>query len=262
VGTLNKNMPKTELIALDHFPLVNPGDDLCALILACCKKNQVSLQQGDVLVLAQKIVSKAENRYVDLKTITPSTQAKELADKTGKDARAMEVLLGESKEVLKTRTNVVIVEHNNGYVHANAGIDHSNIQQVDGKELLLMLPKNPDQSARKLREQIRQQHGTDVNVIINDSFGRPFRNGVCGVCIGSAGFEVIDNKIGHRDLFGNILQITEIAIADEIAAAASLVMGQADEGQPVVIVRGLNLKVSDNGSQSLLRKKSDDLFRQ
>ena len=179
---------------------------------------------------------------------------------TDTDPRAMEVLLGESKEVLKTRTNVVIVEHNNGYVHANAGIDHSNIKQEAGKELLLLLPKDPDQSAKNIRNKIKEKTGVDVNVIINDSFGRPFRNGVCGVCIGSAGFEVIDNKIGHKDLFGNILQITEIAVADEIAAAASLVMGQADEGKPVVIVRGLKLKPSDKNSKALLRKKSEDLF--
>jgi coenzyme F420-0:L-glutamate ligase/coenzyme F420-1:gamma-L-glutamate ligase len=253
---------KTELIALDRFPLVHPGDDLPGLILQSIAQNHLSLQAGDVIVLAQKIVSKAENRYVNLKTITPSPAAMALAAKTGKDPRAMEVLLGESKEVLKTRMNVVIVEHNNGYVHANAGIDHSNIQQVEGQELLLLLPENPDASAKSLRQKIEVQSGVDVSVIINDSFGRPFRNGVCGVCIGSSGFDVIDNKIGHQDLFGNVLQITEIAIADEIAAAASLVMGQADEGRPVVIVRGLKLKQSDQGSQSLLRNKSEDLFRQ
>ena len=254
-------MSRTELIALDHFPLVKPGDDLCALVLDACEKNNLRLQNGDVLVLAQKIVSKSENRYVDLNTITPSQAAIELAKKANKDPRAMEVLLGESKEVLKTRTNVVIVEHNNGYVHANAGIDHSNIKQVEGKELLLLLPSDPDLSAANLRKQIKEKTGNDINVIINDSFGRAFRNGVCGVCIGSAGFEVIDNKIGHQDLFGNILQITEIAIADEIAAAASMVMGQADEGKPVVIVRGLKLKSSEQDSNALLRKKEHDLFR-
>ncbi len=255
-------MSKTELFALDHFPLVKPGDDLVALILESVKKNNLPLQNNDVIVLAQKIVSKSENRYIDLKRITPSQAAIDLAKKSNKDPRAMEVLLGESKEVLKTRTNVVIVEHNNGYVHANAGIDHSNIKQEEGKELLLLLPNDPDQSAEKLRTGIKEKTGIDVNIIINDSFGRAFRNGVCGVCIGSAGFEVIDNKIGHKDLFGNILQITEIAIADEIAAAASMVMGQADEGKPVVIVRGLKLKHSDKNSKALLRKKSDDLFRQ
>lgn len=255
-------MRKTELIALDHFPLVQPGDDLAALILDACQKNNLSLQTGDVIVLAQKIVSKSENRYVDLATITPSPTAIELAQKTNKDPRAMEVLLGETKEVLRTRTNVVIVEHNHGYVHANAGIDQSNIRQEKGKEQLLLLPKDPDQSAKKLREVIKQTTGIDVSVIINDSFGRPFRHGVCGVCIGSSGFEVIDNKVGHKDLFGNVLQITEIAVADEIAAAASLVMGQADEGRPVVIVRGLTLNPSSEGSKKLLRKKSEDLFRQ
>lgn len=254
-------MAKTELIALDHFPLVKPGDDLVAMLLQSIQHNQLPLQNGDVIVLAQKIVSKSENRYVDLKFVAPSPEAIELATKANKDPRAMEVLLGESREVIKTRTNVVIVEHNNGYVHANAGIDHSNIEQEEGKDLLLLLPKNPDASAKKIRDSIKIKTGIDVNIIINDSFGRAFRNGVCGVCIGSAGFEVIDNKIGHKDLFGNILQITEIAIADEIAAAASLMMGQADEGRPVVIVRGLKLQTSDQGSAALLRKKEQDLFR-
>ena len=255
-------MARTELIALENFPLVQPGDNLCSLILDSCKQNHITLQPGDVVVLAQKIVSKSENRYVDLKTITPTTEAQTLARKANKDPRAMQVLLQESREVIKTRTNVVIVEHNNGYVHANAGIDHSNIKQVDGKELLLMLPKDPDKSAAQLRDALQAKTKVSVSVIINDSFGRAFRHGVCGVCIGSAGFEVIDNKISHQDSFGNILQITEIAVADEIAAAASLVMGQADEGRPVVIVRGLKLKPSAEGSQKLLRKKSDDLFRQ
>lgn len=254
-------MSSTQLIALDHFPLVEPGDDLVALILEALQKNHLSLQNNDVIVLAQKIVSKSENRYVDLASITPSTEALALAKLTNKDPRAMEVLLGESKEVLRTRTNVVIVEHNNGYVHANAGMDQSNISQAQGKEQLLLLPKNPDKSAQQLREKIKSKTGIDVNIIINDSFGRPFRHGVCGVCIGSAGFEVIDNKIGEKDLFGNTLQITEIAVADEIAAAASLVMGQAAEGKPVVIIRGLSLKPSTEGSQKLLRKKSEDLFR-
>lgn len=254
-------MHKIELIALENFPLVQPGDDLCALILDNAKNNGISLRDGDVVVLAQKIVSKSENRYVDLKTITPSQQAIELAQKANKDPRAMEVLLGESREILKTRMNVVIVEHNNGYVHANAGIDHSNIKQVDGKELLLMLPKDPDASAKQLREQLKEKAGVNVSVVINDSFGRAWRIGVCGTCIGAAGFEVVDNKIGHQDLFGNILQITQVAVADEIAAAASLVMGQADEGRPVIIIRGLTLKPSAEGSKALLRKKEEDLFR-
>lgn len=253
-------MTKTELIALDHFPLVEPGDDLAALILDCLQKNHLSLQDKDVIVLAQKIVSKSENRYVELDSITPSAAAVELARKTNKDPRAMEVLLGESREILKTRTNVVIVEHNNGYVHANAGMDQSNISHRQ-KERLLLLPKNPDESAARLRDALRQRSGVEVAIVINDSFGRPFRHGVCGVCIGAAGFEVIHNRIGDKDLFGNVLKITEIAVADEIAAAASLVMGQADEGRPVVLIRGLTLRASREGSQKLLRKKSEDLFR-
>lgn len=255
-------MSRTELIALEGFPLVQPGDHLPSLIQDCLHKNHLSLQDGDIVVLAQKIVSKAENRYVRLADITPSDEAKALAQKTHKDPRAMEVLLGESKEVLKTRTNVVIVEHRLGYVHANAGMDQSNISHSDEGERLLLLPKNPDQSAEKILTALQSNRSLKLAVIINDSFGRPFRHGVCGVCIGSAGIEVIDNKIGDKDLFGNTLKITEIASADEIAAAASLVMGQADEGKPVVVIRGLRWKSSQEGSQKLLRKKNEDLFRQ
>jgi len=254
-------MPSIQLIALENFPLVQPGDKLFELIKTSLENNKLQLMDDDVLVLAQKIVSKAENRYIDLNTITPSSAAIELAAKTNKDARHMEVLLSESKEIIKTRPGVVIVEHNNGYVHANAGIDHSNIKQEEGKELLLLLPKDPDQSAKTLHQQINTELNIHVPIVINDSFGRPFRNGVCGVCIGSAGFDVIDNKIGEKDLFGNVLEITQIATADEIAAAASMVMGQANEGRPIIIVRGLNLKKSQQGSKALLRKKSEDLFR-
>ena len=255
-------MPTIQLIALESFPLVQPGDDLCYLILDCINNNNLALQSGDVIVLAQKIISKSENRYVDLKVIIPSPAAIELAKKSNKDPRHMEVLLQESKEVIKTCPGTVIVEHNNGYVHANAGIDHSNIQQEDGKELLLLLPEDSDQSAKKIKVSIEEKTGINISTVINDSFGRPFRNGVCGVCIGAAGFEVIDNKINEKDLFSNMLEMTQIAVADEIAAAASMVMGQANEGRPVVIVRGLNLRPSRLDSKLLLRKKSEDLFRQ
>jgi coenzyme F420-0:L-glutamate ligase/coenzyme F420-1:gamma-L-glutamate ligase len=154
---------------------------------------------------------------------------------------------------------VVIVEHNNGYVHANAGIDASNIENNTSR--VLLLPENPDRSARELRDYFQQHLGINVAVIINDSFGRAWRNGTCGVCIGSAGFEVIDDRIGDKDLFGQELKVTQSAVADEIAAAASLLMGQADEATPVVVITGLHLEASDQGSTALIRSKEDDLFR-
>ncbi len=250
-----------ELFTLTGFPLVQPGDSLTTLILQALQDNHLSLQDRDVVVLAQKVVSKAEDRYVSLSDITPSEAAQELADKADKDPRQMQVLLNESREVIKTKLGVVIVEHNNGYVHANAGIDQSNIEQ-NGDERLLLLPENPDQSAEQLKQSLEQASGTrQLAIVINDSFGRAWRNGTCGVCIGAAGFAVIDDKIGESDLFGNELKVTQAAVADEIAAAASLVMGQADEGTPVVIIRGLNLMSSDQGSETLIRAKQDDLFR-
>jgi len=250
----------TQLFTLHDFPLVEPGENLTELVITCLDNNQLALEDGDVLVLAQKVISKAENRYIDLATVSPSEEAKALALKADKDPRQMQVLLDESKEVVKVKPGVVIVEHNKGYVHANAGIDQSNIS-TEEKELLLLLPEDSDQSAAKLRNEIKAKTGKDIFVVINDSFGRAWRNGTCGVCIGSAGFEVIDDRIGEKDLFGQELKVTQIAIADEIAAAASMIMGQTDEGTPVVVVRGLTLKPSEEGSSPLIRAKQDDLFR-
>lgn len=254
-------MKATTLFTLQDFPLVEPGENLAALIIQSLQDNQFDLEDGDVLVLAQKIVSKVENRYIDLKNITPSPEAVTLAKAADKDPRQMQALLGESREVVKVKPGVVIVEHNNGYVHANAGMDHSNIQQGESEDRLLLLPKNPDKSAHGLRQDIQQQLNADIAVVINDSFGRAWRNGTCGVCIGAAGFEVIDDRIGEADLFGQPLKVTQTAIADEIAAAASLLMGQSNEGTPVVIIRGLSLTTSDKGSEDLIRHKSNDLFR-
>ena len=249
------------LIPLLDFPLVEPGDDLVALIMEALQANDLSLQQGDVLVVAQKIISKAENRYVRLADVTVSAEAQSLAEKAGKDPRQVELILRESNEVIRVRPGVIIVEHRNGYIHANAGIDKSNIRIDADDPRVLLLPKDPDASARALRNGIANLAAVAPQVIINDSMGRAWRNGTVGLAIGSAGVAPLNNQIGEADMFGNTLEVTEPAVADELAAGASLVMGQAAEGCPVVVARGVSLKHSDGGSAGLLRDKSLDMFR-
>ncbi|MFT5576406.1 MAG: coenzyme F420-0:L-glutamate ligase/coenzyme F420-1:gamma-L-glutamate ligase [Bermanella sp.] len=249
------------LTVLPSFPLVEPGDDLAGLIMQSASAGALALQDGDVLVLAQKIVSKSENRYAYLNEVSPSDAALTLAAATDKDPRQVELILRESKEVVRQRRGAIIVEHREGYVHANAGIDASNIaSQVDNPRVLL-LPLDSNASARDLRTALRKALGVDVYIIINDSAGRAWRNGTCGFAIGSAGFEALVSRIGDNDLFGRPLEITQIAVADELAAAASFLMGQADEGAPVVLVRGAELRLSDQGCETLIRAKSEDLFR-
>lgn len=250
-----------QLIPLLGFPLVEPGDDLGALLRESLAGNDLCLEDGDVLVLAQKIVSKAENCYVRLADVEPSDAALKLAAEADKDPRQAELILRESRELLRVRPGVVIVEHRNGYVHANAGIDKSNITSDPQDPRVLLLPENPDQSAAKLRARLAELCGVTVQIVINDSAGRAWRNGTVGIAIGTAGLLPLFNQVGEQDMFGNVLAVTEPAVADELAAAASLVMGQAAEGCPVVLVRGANIALSDEGSTSLLREKSRDMFR-
>ena len=250
-----------ELSALPGLPKVEPGDDLATLILDGLRRLGESLRDGDVLVLAQKIVSKSENRYAYLNTIEPGAEALALAEAADKDPRLAELILRESVAVLRTRKGAVIVEHRNGYVHANAGIDQSNIQSDPDNPRVLLLPENPDASAARLREQLRERAGVEVAIVINDSAGRAWRNGVIGFALGSAGFVVLENRIGTFDLFGRPLEITEIAVADELAAAASFLMGQAAEGAPVVLIRGATLTPAESGSAALIRAREQDLFR-
>ena len=246
---------------LENFPLVEPGDNLSQLIAQSIGDNNLLLQQGDVLVIAQKIISKAEDRYAYLNNITASEEAVKLALETDKDPRQVELILRESKELIRTRPGVIIVEHKLGYVHANAGIDKSNIHSDDDNPRLLLLPEDSDSSAEQIRAYLSSEFEIEVAVIINDSAGRAWRNGTVGMAIGTAGFEVLDNQIGDLDLFGRELEVTEVAVADELAAAASFVMGQAREGLPITLIRGANLKISEKGSNALIREKSLDLFR-
>ncbi|NQX89123.1 MAG: coenzyme F420-0:L-glutamate ligase [Halioglobus sp.] len=252
---------RLEIIPIERFPEVEPGDDLVALIEATLVDNKFDLLPGDVLVLAQKIVSKAEDRYVCLSQVTVTPAAAVLAEQSEKDARLVQLILNESREVLRVRPGVIIVEHRNGYVHANAGIDRSNIRQSADNPRVLLLPLDPDASARALRGGLAARGFVAPPVIINDSMGRAWRNGTLGLAIGTAGLAPLRNQVGDHDLFGNELEVTEPAVADELAAAASLVMGQAAEACPLVIARGVNFAPSEKGSADLLRDRSMDLFR-
>ena len=232
-------MTSVEVIALNGLPLIKAGDDLVELIASSLEQNAVEPRAEDVLVVAQKIVSKAEGRLVDLAAIKPSAQAIALAADVDKDARLVEVILSEFVRVVRARRNVLIVEHRLGFIMANAGVDQSNVGPVDGVQRVLLLPEHPDRSAAALRKGLMEKTGIDLAVVINDSFGRAWRQGTAGVAIGVAGLPALIDLRGRPDLFGRTLEVSVIGFADEVAAAASLVMGQADEASPVVLVRGL-----------------------
>ena len=248
------------LDALPNLPLIKSGDDLAALLAASLAELDLQPQNGDVLVVAQKIVSKAEGRYRDLSRVKPSETAVRLAGITGKDQRLVECILQESRRVLRAVPGVLIVEHRLGFILANAGIDQSNIPEP-GR--VLLLPENPDSSARLLRSALRRSCCCDLAVIVNDSWGRPWRNGVVGFAVGSAGIEALSDRVGTVDLFNRQLQVTEVALADELAASASLIMGQAAEGYPAVLIRGMNIESPpiDPGTAPILREAQRDLFR-
>ena len=255
-------MPPGELIltSLTGIKLVEPGDDLGDIAVAAFAANRLVPEPGDVLVVAQKIVSKAEGRYVDVATVKPSERAIALGAEVDKDPRFVEVVLSESRRVVRHRPGLLIVEHRLGFVMANAGIDHSNLP-AQGDERVLLLPEDPDGSARALREQLAEAFGTDIAVIICDSFGRPWRKGTVGVALGAAGLPALIDLRGQPDLFGRELLVTETGFADEIAAAAGLVMGQADEAVPMVLVRGLRWSAPEVAAAALIRAAEHDLFR-
>jgi coenzyme F420-0:L-glutamate ligase/coenzyme F420-1:gamma-L-glutamate ligase len=251
------------LTALQGIPLIRPGDDLGEILWCALMENGITLQDGDILVIAQKIVSKAEGRLVNLSEITPSAQAEELARLTSKDARFVELVLRESRAVLRYRPGTLIVEHRWGFVCANAGIDHSNVEGLYGnpEDWVLLLPEDPDASARRIRAALRERSGVNLGVLIIDSHGRAWRLGTVGVCIGVAGVPALVDLRGHPDLFGYQLRVTQVAAADELAAAASLIMGQADEKRPVVHVRGFPYPLRESSFSELRRPEEQDLFR-
>lgn len=248
------------LSALSGVPIVSEGDKLCLIALTAVQHSGLSIENGDILVVAQKIVSKAEGRLVRLAGVEPSDRARELACACDKDPRLVELILTESAEVLRVRKGVLIVRHRLGLVLANAGIDQSNVDHGDG-EAALLLPLDPDASARRLQESIVQVVGAQVGVVVIDSLGRAWRNGVVGTAIGVAGIPAVIDLRGVADLYGRVLRSTEIGFADEIAAAASAVMGQAGERTPIVHVRGF-VATRDEGARAsdLVRSRETDLF--
>jgi coenzyme F420-0:L-glutamate ligase / coenzyme F420-1:gamma-L-glutamate ligase len=249
------------LTPVPDIPMIRPGDDLARLISAACEKSGLAPADGDILVVAQKIVSKAQGRYVDLAKIRPSPRAVSLASEVDKDPRLVEVILSESRRVVRKRPGVLIVEHRLGFIMANAGVDRSNIEADIAAEPVLLLPRDPDASAAELHERLAAHFGKRFAVIITDSWGRAWRQGTVGVALGVAGLPALLDLRGRPDLFGRELRVTQIGFADEIASAASLVMGQADEGRPAVLVRGLTWSEPPAPGAALIRPAEEDLFR-
>lgn len=266
-------MPPLVLTPLSEIPLIRQGDSLADILIRALRTTAIQLQDDDILVLAQKIVSKAEGRMVNLETVTPSRKAVELAQRAEKDPRIIELILGESNEILRTRPGVIIVEHKLGFICANAGIDHSNVSPIElsagsenvGKlnpdDRVLLLPENPDRSAERIRQKMEAATGAKIGVLIIDSHGRAWRNGTVGTTIGLSGMPGLVDLRGRPDLFDFRLRITQVGAADELAAAASLVMGQAAEGTPVIHVRGFPYPSREGSLKELLRPKEQDLFR-
>lgn len=251
------------LTPLMDFPLVNTGDDLSHMIIEGINQNGLQLQDGDILVVAQKVVSKAEGRLVNLNDVQPSEEAYHYAELTGKDPRLLTLILSESRDILRTRDNLIIVEHKLGFISANAGIDHSNVSGAwgDPDDWVLLLPENPDQSAQGIRKRLADESGCCVGVLIIDSHGRAWRLGTVGVTIGLSGLPGLVDLRGKADLFDYRLRVTRVGASDELAAAASLVMGQAAEGTPVVHARGFPYPLREGTLQELIRPKELDLFR-
>lgn len=251
-------MKKIEIFGLETIPIVKEGDNIAELIVEATEKENVGIQDNDIIVIAQTIVSRSEGRVVNLKNIKPSPFAKILANETRKDPRLVEVILRESKGIVRMGKHHLIMETHHGFVCANSGVDRSN---VPGEETVSLLPKDPDASARKIRNEIKRITGKEVAVIISDTFGRPLREGAVGVAIGVSGIDPLYDMRGRKDLFGYVLETTLVAIADELASAAELVMGESNEGIPVVVIRGFKYPKGEYSIQRLLRPVEKDLFR-
>ncbi|MCB2178881.1 coenzyme F420-0:L-glutamate ligase [bacterium] len=245
--------------ALPDIPMIQTGDDLSEILLQSCQKAQIELQDGDVLVLAQKIVSKAEGRWVNLAEVTPGQEAQALAAETEKDPRLLEMILRESRQVVRKRPGLVITEHNLGFISANAGIDHSNV--MGSEDWVLLLPEDPSASAERIRTRLEQSSGAKIGVLIIDSHGRAWRNGTVGITIGLSGVPGVVDRRGELDLFGYEMRATIVGAADELAAGASLLMGQVDEATPAVLVRGFPYALREAQFTELIRDAEHDLFR-
>ncbi len=252
-----KTRPQVDarLIGVVGLPEVRPGDDLAGMI-----SSVVALADGDVLVVAQKIVSKAEGRLVQVDHVRSSERARSLASETDKDDRLVQLILDESSEVVRASRGVLIVQDNRGWVCANAGVDRSNIEQTGGSETVALLPVDPDQSADRIRRRVRELAGVTIGVIVSDSHGRPWREGTVGVALGASGVTALADRRGQNDRHGYVLQHTLVGLADELAAAASLLMGQGDESIPAVVIRGIRA-AGQGQARDLQRPRERDLFR-
>jgi len=249
---------KIEIIPILIRDDIEKGDDIADLIIKSIKDKNESLQENDVVIITHKIISKAEGRTTDLRNIVPSEESKKSSSNTGKDPRLVELIISQSNEIVKIERDIIITETKHGFVCANAGIDTSNVGKLS--DHVLLLPDDPDESARNIRNDINAKTGVNVGIIISDTFGRPFRKGQVNIAIGVAGIDPIKSYIGKRDMYGKILKVTEIAIADEITSAAELVMGKSSR-VPVSIVRGYNFSFNDSSISKVTRSKKEDLFR-
>ena len=248
------------LFALSGIPSVRPGDNIALLLLDALDDAGISLQDGDILVIAQKIISKAEGRMILLSDVVPGIKAVEVAEETGKDPRLVELILKESEGISRMAPGVLIVRHRLGFTSANAGIDRSNVSQEFEREQVLLLPVDPDKSAAQIGREIRKRTNAQIGVVISDSHGRPFRLGTTGVAIGVAGIPALWDRRGESDLYGYRLQHTDVGVGDELAAAAGLLMGQGSEGQPAVLIRGLELPGAAGTARDLVRPPEKDLY--
>jgi coenzyme F420-0:L-glutamate ligase / coenzyme F420-1:gamma-L-glutamate ligase len=254
------NGMNVQVLAVSDLPEVHPGDDLVALILRGLDEAEMALQTGDVLVVTQKVVSKAEGCLVDLAGVQPSARARKVAADTGKDPRLVEVILRQSRGVIRWRKGVLITETHHGWICANAGVDRSNVA-APGRDVVLTLPEHPDRSAREIRDALNAATGADVAVIISDTHGRAWRLGTVNLAIGVAGMDPILDVRGQQDRFGYTMRVTQIARADELAATAGLLSGQAGEGLPVILIRGARYTRADGQAVDMQRPVEKDLFR-
>ena len=253
-------MNSLELVALRDFPLIEPNDNLAEIIFKCIKNNNIVVEDYDVIVIAQKIISKSENRYVNLDTLKVSEKAKDLALKLNKDKGLVQLILDESNKILSTEKNVIIVEHLLGFININAGIDQSNIPQ--DKNLALLLPKDPSKSVKELQIKLSEMLDKNISIIVSDSMTRPYRSGVINFALASHNIQSLLDLKGEKDLYGNKLKGTEVAVADELASAAGLLMGQSDEKKPVILIKGFNKSAYEvNNSFDLIVNENDDLYR-
>ena len=253
-------MNSLELIALKNFPEVEPGNNIVELIANNIYINNVPIDDLDIIVIAQKVISKAENRYIDLDKINISDQAKKLAFNLKKDEGLVQAIINESNKIISTEKNVIIVEHKLGFININAGIDQSNIPQADN--IALLLPENPSKSAKVIQTNLSNQLNKNISIIISDSMTRPYRSGVINFALASSNIQSLVNLKGENDMYGNKLKGTEVAVADELASAAGLLMGQSDEKKPIILIKGFNRSTYEvNDAFDLIMNENEDLYR-